>query len=183
MGRLFKDRTSFLRDNGAYTAQLSIFRALTMFGDGKHVYGAENTVVQQTLFRLSNFVFPSNVLHRMKKTRFLSSAAFFRRQKTLRMKHNSSLRVFCPLVLPENKTCGKWSFIRWQKKAIKRQRAPNSIFLEFFAGKLKRTAAPFSLQIPSSAVRPARAFPFPQKSVHLTRNKPLCYTRENCGGE
>ncbi len=38
-----------------------------MFGDGKHVYGAENTVVQQTLFRLSNSVFPSNVFHRMKK--------------------------------------------------------------------------------------------------------------------
>jgi len=67
MGRLFKDRTPFLRDKSAYTAQLSIFRALTMFGDGKHVYRAENTVVQQTLFRLSNSVFPSNVFHRMKK--------------------------------------------------------------------------------------------------------------------
>lgn len=38
-----------------------------MFGDGKHVYGAENTVVQPTLFRLSNSGFPFNVLHRMKK--------------------------------------------------------------------------------------------------------------------
>ena len=55
---LFKGRTPFLRDNGAYTAQLSIFRALTMFGDGKHVYGAENTVVQQTLFRLYKLRFP-----------------------------------------------------------------------------------------------------------------------------
>ena len=58
MGRLFKDRTPFLRDKGACTAQLSIFRALTMFGDGKHVYGAQNTVVQQTLFRLYKLRFP-----------------------------------------------------------------------------------------------------------------------------
>lgn len=58
MGRLFEDRTPFLRDKGACTAQLSIFRALTMFGNGKHVYGAENTVVQQTLFRLYKLRFP-----------------------------------------------------------------------------------------------------------------------------
>ena len=29
-----------------------------MFGDGKHIYRAENTVVQQTLFRLYKLRFP-----------------------------------------------------------------------------------------------------------------------------
>lgn len=134
-------------------------------------------------FVFTNSVFPFNVFHRMKKTLFLSSAAFFRRQKTLCMKHNSSLCVFCPLVLPENKTCGKWSFIRRQKKAIKRQRAPNSIFLEFFAGKLKgRQHRSVYKYLPLPPAPPEHS-PFRKKSVHLTRNKPLCYTRENCGGE